>query len=143
GDHGLISVVIGAIRNSDKEKVLDIDTWLMSCRVLSRGVEQEVLNEICRLAAADGCRSVTGTYIKTSKNELVHEHYEKLGFALTAVNGASKDYSLELAGYQPLETRISVVGRAYERESRDGALAEGVRQYLPGVGAGEPPVERQ
>ena len=46
GDHGLISVVIGEKVNS----VLSLDTWLMSCRVLKRQVEDEVLNEMARLA---------------------------------------------------------------------------------------------
>ena len=49
GDHGLISIVIGE-KAGDTMK---IDTWLMSCRVLKRQVEEEVLNELARLAKCE------------------------------------------------------------------------------------------
>ncbi len=77
GDHGLILVVIGKVQGEDFE----IDTWLMSCRVLKRGVEQETLNEIIRLARARGCSRVVGKYIPTKKNGMVSELYPSLGFA--------------------------------------------------------------
>lgn len=77
GDHGLILVVIGKVQGQDFE----IDTWLMSCRVLKRGVEQETLNEIIRLAKARGCSRIVGKYIPTKKNGMVSELYPSLGFA--------------------------------------------------------------
>ena len=77
GDHGLILVVIGKVQDQDFE----IDTWLMSCRVLKRGVEQETLNEIIRLAKARGCSRVVGKYIPTKKNGMVSELYPSLGFS--------------------------------------------------------------
>src|SRR5262249_34476262 len=43
GDNGLISVVLAQA----KQGVLEIDTWLMSCRVLKRGVEAFLLNYLC------------------------------------------------------------------------------------------------
>ena len=49
GDNGLISVVLGKIEGD----VLDIDTWLMSCRVLKRGVEQFLLNHLVDLRAGE------------------------------------------------------------------------------------------
>ena len=50
GDNGMISVVILCL----KEAEATIDTWRMSCRVLERGVEQAVLNEVVRAASARG-----------------------------------------------------------------------------------------
>jgi FkbH-like protein len=77
GDHGLILVVIGRVEGED----FTIDTWLMSCRVLKRGVEQETLNEIMRLARKRGCRRILGTYLPTKKNSMVSDLYPRLGFA--------------------------------------------------------------
>lgn len=81
GDNGLISVLLA---RADGD-TLAIDTWLMSCRVLKRGVEQMLLNHIAELARARGLASLTGEYIPTAKNVLVKDHYANLGF--TQVSG--------------------------------------------------------
>jgi FkbH-like protein len=78
GDNGMISVVI--CRESG-EHAWEIDTWLMSCRVLGRGVERMVLREILTHAKAAGVERVLGRYIPTAKNGMVAGHYEGLGFA--------------------------------------------------------------
>ena len=78
GDNGMISVVI-CRRQVDSE--WEIDTWLMSCRVLGRGVEQMVLREMLRHAKRRGVRKLIGSYRPTDRNQLVEDHYLKLGFA--------------------------------------------------------------
>jgi FkbH-like protein len=80
GDNGMICVVI--CRLGDTPQTWVIDTWLMSCRVLGRKVEQMVLREILSEARAAGIHTLIGRYIPTSKNALVREHYAKLGFTL-------------------------------------------------------------
>jgi FkbH-like protein len=82
GDNGMISVVICRLGEAG---VWDIDTWLMSCRVLERKVEHMVLREILEHARAAGIRKLTGTYRPTDRNKLVIDHYAKLGF--TKVSG--------------------------------------------------------
>ena len=77
GDYGLVSLVIAKKIN---ETDLFIDTWIMSCRVLKRNVEQLVLNEIVTLAVQHNIKQIIGEYIATQKNDLVKDHYEKLGF---------------------------------------------------------------
>jgi FkbH-like protein len=79
GDNGLISVLL-AKPDGD---ALAIDTWLMSCRVLKRGVEALLLNELVELARERGLAALTGEHIPTAKNALVKDHYESLGFART------------------------------------------------------------
>jgi len=79
GDNGLISVWIG----KHEGDTLLVDTWLMSCRVLSRGVEQHLRNHIVSYAREHGLHTIRGAYIPTKKNKLVEEHYAKLGFVLT------------------------------------------------------------
>ncbi len=76
GDNGLISVLLACVRGN----ALEIDTWLMSCRVLKRGVEQFLLNHLCSLARERGLSVLRGEYIPTPKNALVREHYTGLGF---------------------------------------------------------------
>lgn len=79
GDHGLISVVIMKI-DSD---ALFIETWLMSCRVLKRGMEEFVINTIIDTAEKSGYKRVIGEYIPTAKNGMVADVYEKHGFKAT------------------------------------------------------------
>ena len=77
GDYGLISAVILEKKSSRR---LFIDTWIMSCRVLKRGVENMLLEEIVALANESGFSEIEGEYIPTAKNGLVKEHYKNLGF---------------------------------------------------------------
>jgi FkbH-like protein len=95
-DHGLVSLMI-ALRQGD---VLDIDTWLMSCRVIGRTVETAMLDHLCRLAEPLGCASVRGTYIPTAKNAMVADVYAKYGFELVSRHEGSTtwQYDLRLKG---------------------------------------------
>ena len=77
GDNGMISVVI--CRPGD-DGCAEIDTWLMSCRVLGRGVEAAALNLLVAQARTDGVRRLIGRYLPTAKNKMVADHYAKLGF---------------------------------------------------------------
>ena len=75
-EHGLVSVMIA--RRQDV--ILDIDTWLMSCRVIGRTVETTMLEHLCRRATQLGCTSLRGTYIPTEKNAMAADAYAKCGF---------------------------------------------------------------
>ncbi len=78
GDHGLISVVV---LEKQPEDTLFISEWLMSCRVLKRGMEEFIVDKILSVAAQQGFRRVVGEYIPTPKNAMVKDLYEQLGFA--------------------------------------------------------------
>ena len=82
GDNGMISVIICRRVQADWE----VDTWLMSCRVLGRKVEKAVLQEILRHAKVQGVRRLLGVYRPTERNQLVEDHYAKLGFQLDATD---------------------------------------------------------
>ncbi|MEY9110619.1 FkbH-like protein [Bradyrhizobium yuanmingense] len=110
GDSGLISVVIAKIDGG----VFVLDTWLMSCRVLKRQVEDEIMNEIFRLAAAAGCTKVRGIYLPTAKNGIVAGIYEEFGFVRTEDCVTRKEFELKLETYQMRLTKILVARRAYE-----------------------------
>ena len=112
GDHGLISIVIG--RQSGD--TMHIDTWLMSCRVLKRGVEEAVLNELVRLAQWKKCVRLEGVYLPTAKNEMVRDFYGRMGFALTAESETKREFELRLDHFQPIPTKIKIARYAYEQK---------------------------
>ena len=62
--------------------MLDIDTWLMSCRVLKRGVEQFLLNHLVDARPERRrARGDSGRVYPHGQERLVRDHYAKLGFA--------------------------------------------------------------
>lgn len=77
GDNGLICVII---TKKESDEVLFIDTWLMSCRVLKRGMEGFTLNTVANYAKEKGFKYLKGEYLPTAKNEMVKDHYLNLGF---------------------------------------------------------------
>jgi len=77
GDHGLVSVLI---LKKESEQILFIDTWLMSCRVLKRGMEEFIINHMVAIAKGMGVKRIIGEYIPTSKNAMVRDIYDKMGF---------------------------------------------------------------
>lgn len=78
GDHGMISVIIC----KKKPNSLEIDTWLMSCRVLKRYVENIALEKIIESAKNLKLDKIIGIYIESAKNSIVKNHYKNLGFNL-------------------------------------------------------------
>lgn len=77
GDNGLICVIV--LEKKDSE-TLFIDSWLMSCRVLKRGMEDFTLNTIVKIAKEGDYKYIIGEYLPTAKNQMVRDHYERLGF---------------------------------------------------------------
>ena len=80
GDNGLISVILARPDADWPSDALLIDTWLMSCRVLGRGVETATLEVLAEAAMARGRTVLIGEYRPTPKNALVRNHYAELGF---------------------------------------------------------------
>ncbi len=106
GDNGIIAICIGRLQGDGD---LLIDTWLMSCRVLGRGVEPATLNLIAEQARRLGAKRLVGDYIPTQKNAMVRDHYVRLGFAMVEQreDGGSRAV-LDLAGFVPTATFIKV-----------------------------------
>ncbi len=96
GDNGMISALICKPQGGD----WIIDTWVMSCRVLGREVEQAVLNRLADEAQAAGIRRLIGIYRPTERNKLVAGHYAKLGFTALAVEDGDR-WVLDLSAYTP------------------------------------------
>jgi FkbH-like protein len=76
-DHGIIGLNI-AKKQTDNQ--WEIDTWLMSCRVIGRSVENLMLDLLVKNLQHKGCTKLYGSYIPTRKNAMVADLYKKLGF---------------------------------------------------------------
>jgi FkbH-like protein len=101
GDLGMIGIVICREPPGDSS-TWEIDTWLMSCRVLGRKVEQAIFAKMAAEAGARGIRRLVGLYLPTAKNGMVAEHYEKLGFRhVSGENGGQTVWEMSLAEYSP------------------------------------------
>ena len=105
GDNGIVSVVIGR----QEDKLLHMELWLMSCRVLKRDMEQAMLDELVRVAAARGVEEIRGYYYPTAKNKMVEKLYETFGFTLVSADDAGNTvWSLKTAGYKNQNRVIKV-----------------------------------
>ncbi len=105
GDNGIIAIVFGA--REPGTDAIRIGTWLMSCRVLGRGMEEETLNLVAAEARRLGATRLTGEYRPTAKNGMVRDHYKKLGFELVheAEDGRT-EWQLDLREFEPRPTFI-------------------------------------
>lgn len=97
GDHGVVSVVV--LR--PKDDALIIDTWAMSCRVFSRGLEELVFLEVVRAARGLGVRSLIGYYCPTSKNLPVADLFQRLGFSRDGMESVGSRWLLDLSAAVP------------------------------------------
>lgn len=111
GDNGMISVVICRPAG---EGVWDIDTWLMSCRVLGRKVEHMVLREMLQHARSAGIHKLIGTYRPTDRNKLVVDHYARLGFSqLSADDSGLTRWEIQVRGTEPEGGPMKVVSHGF------------------------------
>jgi FkbH-like protein len=100
GTYGLISAVI--IRIDGKQSY--IDTWIMSCRVLKRGVEATLMNYVVTQLMNLNVTHLNGEYIPTAKNELVRNLLAELGMGIESPN----KYQLPLKEYTPFISYIQL-----------------------------------
>ncbi len=76
GDNGVVSVVIG----KKYEDVLNVELWLMSCRVLKRDMEYAMMDALVKRSREQGVKVIMGYYYPTAKNGMVKEFYGQMGF---------------------------------------------------------------
>ena len=89
GDNGITGTVMIA---GD-----EIDTFLMSCRILGKGIEVAFAKKVCAMLAESGSDLLKAKYIPTAKNAQVKDFYEKCGFTCLIENkDGSKEYSINL-----------------------------------------------
>ena len=106
GDNGLISIIIGKI----EEKNLHIDLWLMSCRVLKRDMEKAMLDFLVEYCNKNNIENIYGYYYKTSKNDMVKDHYLELGFECLEKNDLDSRWVLEVKNIRKKKNKVIKIG---------------------------------
>ncbi len=105
GDNGIVTVVAGEQKGDE----VHLRLWLMSCRVLKRGMEDAMMDAVVAEAAARGAKALVGYYYPTAKNAMVKDFYAQMGFSKAAGDDAGNTvWRLELAGYQPKHPHMTV-----------------------------------
>ena len=104
GDNGLVSVVAGKILGEE----LHIRLWLMSCRVLKRDFEYEMLNALVARAAEMGIKKLIGYYYPTAKNGMVSSLYQDFDFSKIMEDSNGTQWKLELEKFTPFKTHIGI-----------------------------------
>lgn len=106
GDNGLITIVIGNIRNNNE---LHIDLWVMSCRVLKRNMEEAMLDAVVTKAREKNIQIIYGYYYPTLKNKMVDNFYNLQGFEeISCDQNGNKIYKLDILNYQNKNNIIEV-----------------------------------
>ena len=105
GDNGVVSVVAG----EQQGETLRLRLWLMSCRVLKRGMEDAMMDCLVRDALARGVQTLVGYYYPTAKNAMVKDFYARMGFAQTAADEAGNTtWTLDTASYTPKQPPMTI-----------------------------------
>jgi FkbH-like protein len=105
GGHGLISIVI--LRKDVDELV--VNDWLMSCRVLNRGVEQFLMNRVVEIARQAGFKTITGEYRPTAKNGMVKEFFAGFGFKAAGERDGGVLWRLDPETYRQQTTYVNEI----------------------------------
>src|SRR5262249_6335821 len=97
GDNGIIAVVIMCKVGNDAI----VETWIMSCRVLGRRVEEFRVQLIVERARAMCCGRIVGRYPPTAKNGMVARLSPEHGFAAAGTDGAPQLFTHDVESYEP------------------------------------------
>jgi FkbH-like protein len=102
GDNGLVSVLIGHV----SQEIVELDVWLMSCRVLEREMELAMFDALIEECQARDIRGIVGVYIPSKRNGMVAGHYASLGFSrLDGAPGNRELWQYDVPHYYSAKTR--------------------------------------
>lgn len=111
GDNGVVSVVIG----KKDGNILNMDLWLMSCRVLKRDMELAMLDTLVEKCRQQGIETIKGYYYPTAKNGMVRELYKTFGFdKISEDEQGNTVWQMSVAGYEKRNRVIKVHGNNTE-----------------------------
>ena len=105
GDNGLIAVIIGSIKSNK----CHIDLFLMSCRILKRGMEYAMLDELIKHCSKNEINEIVGYYFKSEKNSMVSDLYNQLGFFLVESNNNESIWKLDIKNYKNKNKIIRII----------------------------------
>lgn len=128
GDYGQTGVCI--VKQKDNSEA-EIDTFLMSCRVIGRNLEIAFFNYIIELLKSENISHVTAQYCRTLKNKQVEDFYKKFGFVEISRTEQTSDFILNIKEFIHLQVDyIEVKHESKNSESnvRNTGLGRGKNQ---------------
>lgn len=102
GDNGVVTVVAGEVIDNE----LHIRLWLMSCRVLKRGMEDAMMDVLIEEAKERGLEKIIGYYYPTAKNGMVKDFYNEMG----SEKQCDETYEISIIDYKKRNQHIKVKG---------------------------------
>jgi FkbH-like protein len=100
---------VTVVAANQREDTLHIKLWLMSCRVLKRGVEDVMMNALVEQAQSRNISRIVGYYYPTAKNGMVKEFYRQMGFEkLSEDADGNTVWELDVTKYVHREVHIEV-----------------------------------
>ena len=99
GDSGVTGLCI--INFHDETQSVEIDSLLMSCRIIGRNIEYAFIDYIIKIIKEKKINIIKAKYIKTQKNEQVKEFYDRCSFSLTESSDSVRNYTLDISNYEP------------------------------------------
>jgi FkbH-like protein len=125
GDSGVAG--LGIVHLDWKAQAADIDTFLMSCRIIGRNAEYAFMDHICASLKGSNVRTITASYVRTSKNQLTEDFYDRCGFRLVESTASVRNYSVDVDQYEP--KKVSYIKIIDGKENQKNHFA-GIR-YIP------------
>lgn len=104
GDNGITGEIIVKTDGDEAE----IDTFLLSCRILGKKIERAFVLSVLDRLREQGIKRVKASFIPTAKNAQVKEFFDGLGFTLLEENGGIKNYIMELSAPVALSSDYTI-----------------------------------
>jgi len=107
GDYGITGVVI--IRKYNDEGCWNIDTFLLSCRILGKNIEFSLMQNLIDNAKKAGVKNIHGRFIFTKKNKPAENFLEECGFILDKEENGEKCYVLNIGNEKKNSSYAEVI----------------------------------
>ena len=117
GDYGLVGVLIYEIKDTH----LEVDTFLLSCRVLGRGVEHALIQYVGKEALKKGLDAVSVNYVQTEKNLPAFNFIQALGVESREQDGKKRVFRLPAS----FASKVTFSPAGFEKSEDDGSTAKG------------------
>jgi FkbH-like protein len=95
GDNGIIGIAVLRCRGAEAE----VDTFLLSCRVIGRGVETGFLSYLADRAREQGATKLWGMFIPTKKNAPSKDFYRQHGFTCVSEENGAQRWEIDLTAH--------------------------------------------
>lgn len=103
-DLGIVALVLGSI----EAHTFEIDSLVLSSKGVQRQLEEEILNEIMRIARRCGCHKISATYVPAAENSGMKDLFPRLGFQMVHQSQKQIDFYGPVKSADPFKTKIRI-----------------------------------